>query len=61
MILRREFELNGGGLEGPVGRYVMSESSKILLEHGFDYWVIAEKRIQNYQILLAIQGAGRRV
>ena len=61
-VLRREFDLHGGsrrwfGLfqeadaEGPIGRYAMSELSKKLLMHSFDYSTVAQKRIDNYQVL----------
>lgn len=37
----------------PIGRYAMSDMSKILLSTAFDYGAIAQKRIDNYQILAA--------
>jgi len=62
-FLRREFDISGGsrewfhlfqetGIDAPIGRYAMSELSRVLLLHGFDYVAIAEKRIQNYLTLL---------
>lgn len=61
-VLRREFDLHGGDrrwfelfqeseIEGPIGPYAMSELSRALLLHSFDYSMIAEKRIRNYQLL----------
>ncbi len=61
-ILRREFDLYGGGRywfqlfqetdkAGPIGPYAMSELSRTMLEHSFDYSAIIEKRIENYNIL----------
>jgi len=62
-VLRREFDLHGGSrrwfelfqeteIGGPIGPYAMSELSRILLQHCFDYLMIAQKRIENYQLLL---------
>ena len=61
-VLRREFDLYGGSrrwfqlfretnAEGPIGHYAMSEFSKILLMHGFDYSTIAKRRVDNYRTL----------
>jgi dTDP-4-amino-4,6-dideoxygalactose transaminase len=61
-ILRREFDLYGGDRRwftllqqtkknSPVGYYSMSELSRILLRHAFDYPAIAQRRIRNYQVL----------
>lgn len=61
-LLRREFDLYGGDRRwyelfqeteesGPIGPYAMSELSKVLLQHGFDYPMMAEKRIRNYELL----------
>jgi len=61
-VLRREFDIHGGGrhwfnlfreadVQGPIGRYAMSELSKMLLKHSFDYSHIAQKRIDNYRFL----------
>jgi dTDP-4-amino-4,6-dideoxygalactose transaminase len=61
-IMRREFDLYGGDRrwftlfqeterEFPVGYYAMSELSRTLLLHAFDYATIAQRRIQNYQVL----------
>ena len=62
-VLRREFDLNGGDrrwfdlfqetdTNGPIGDYAISELSKVLLMNSFDYPTIAERRIENYQVLL---------
>lgn len=62
-VLRREFDLQGGTrpwfelfqeteLGAPIGPYSMSELSRMLLQHSFDYPKIAQKRIENYQLLL---------
>jgi dTDP-4-amino-4,6-dideoxygalactose transaminase len=61
-ILRREFDLHGGNrrwfelfqeveAEAPIGNHAMSELSQTLLIHGFDYVTIAQRRIDNYQLL----------
>jgi len=61
-VLRREFDLHGGErrwfelfqeseIEGPIGPYAMSEFSRMLLQHSFDYSMIAEKRVRNYKLL----------
>lgn len=61
-VLRRDFDLHGGNRrwfelfqetedEGPIGPYAMSEFSRVLLQHGFDYSMIAEKRVENYELL----------
>ena len=61
-VLRREFDLYGGNrrwfelfqetnAEGPIGNYTISELSKMMLMHSFDYSKIAQKRIDNYQVL----------
>lgn len=61
-ILRREFDLYGGDREwfslfqetereSPVGYYSMSELSRTLLLHAFDYPTIAQRRIDNYRVL----------
>ena len=61
-ILRREFDLHGGSnhwfdlfretdMQGPIGRYAMSELSKVLLKSSFDYSYIAQRRIDNYRFL----------
>ncbi len=66
-VLRREFDRYGGDrrwfelfreseLEGPVGRFAMSELSRLLLLHGFDYAEIAEKRVVNYRQLVSELG-----
>jgi len=63
LVLRREFDLHGGerrwfelfretDSEGPVGPYAMSEITRLLLQHGFDYTMIAQQRIDNYRTLL---------
>lgn len=61
-VLRREFDRNGGDrrwfklfqeaeVESPVGPYAMSEFSRMLLQCNFDYAMIAEKRVRNYEQL----------
>jgi len=61
-IMRREFDLYGGDRrwfplfqeterESPVGYYSMSELTKTLLQHAFDYPTIAQRRISNYHVL----------
>ena len=63
IVLRGEFDLQGGSrrwfelfqeseLGAPIGPYAMSELSRMLLQHSFDYRKIAQKRIENYQLLL---------
>jgi dTDP-4-amino-4,6-dideoxygalactose transaminase len=62
VVLRREFDLHGGDrhwfelfqrseVEGPIGPYAMSELTGMLLRHGFDYSMMAEKRVKNYELL----------
>jgi len=62
MLLRREFDLYGKNrtwLEHyrrfetghPIGAYAMSQLSKALLSHKFDYQSIARRRRDNYQVL----------
>lgn len=66
-VLRREFDIHGGnrrwfelfqetGPTGPVGYYAMSELSKALLRHSFDYSTIAQRRIDNYKYLAEVLG-----
>jgi dTDP-4-amino-4,6-dideoxygalactose transaminase len=61
-IMRREFDLYGGDRrwftlfqeterDSPIGHYSMSELSKTLLQHAFDYLAIALRRIDNYRVL----------
>lgn len=61
-ILRREFDMHGGSRRWfersqrvekgqPVGHYAMSELSRMLLMHGFDYPAIAQRRVENYKLL----------
>jgi dTDP-4-amino-4,6-dideoxygalactose transaminase len=61
-VLRREFDAHGGSRrwfdlfqeaerEQPVGRYAMSELSRLLLAHAFDYPAIAAQRVDNYRYL----------
>ena len=61
-ILRRDFDLYEGShrwfelfqeieTEFPIGAYAMSEFSEMLLRHSFDYSMIAERRVENYQYL----------
>jgi dTDP-4-amino-4,6-dideoxygalactose transaminase len=61
-VLRREFDLYDGNRrwfelfqetedEAPIGPYAMSELSRMLLQHSFDYSMIAHKRVENYQLL----------
>jgi dTDP-4-amino-4,6-dideoxygalactose transaminase len=61
-VLRREFDLFGGNRrwfelfqeteeEGPLSPFAMSELSRKMLQHGFDYQAIAERRVKNYQLL----------
>lgn len=60
--LRKDFDLYGGGRHwfelfreteetGPCGRFAMSELSKLLLLHCFDYERIAATRVENYKLL----------
>lgn len=64
-VLRREFDTYGGDrrwfklfqqaeFTDPVGYYTMSELSKALLTHSFDYSTIAQRRIENYKLLSEI-------
>ena len=61
-MLRRDFDHNGEDrswfalnqqveAENPIGPYAMSEFSGVLLQAGFDYPAIIQKRIENYNIL----------
>jgi dTDP-4-amino-4,6-dideoxygalactose transaminase len=61
-VLRREFDLYGGDrrwfplfreadINGPIGPYSISELSKFLLRHCFDYPSISKQRIENYNVL----------
>jgi dTDP-4-amino-4,6-dideoxygalactose transaminase len=61
-VLRREFDVHGGNrrwfelfqqteLTSPIGYYAMSELSKALLMHSFDYSTISQQRIDNYRLL----------
>lgn len=61
-VLRREFDQCGGDrrwfelfqeadANGPIGSYSMSELSRLLLVHSFDYASICQERIQNYEAL----------
>lgn len=61
-VFRRDFDLHGGDRrwfelfqetedDGPIGPYAMSEFSRMLLQHNFDYSMIAEKRVKNYELL----------
>ena len=61
-ILRREFDLYGGDRrwfqlfqetedDSPIRPCAMSELSRLLLQHSFDYMMIKEKRIRNYELL----------
>ena len=63
-ILRREFDLFGGDrrwfhlfretdINGPIGPFAMSELTQLLMKHGFDYHIIAQKRVENYKTLLS--------
>jgi len=63
-ILRREFDLFGGDrrwfhlfretdINGPIGYYAMSELTQLIIKHGFDYHIIAQKRVENYKTLLS--------
>lgn len=67
VVLRREFDRHGGDrrwfelfreseIEGPVGRFAMSELTRLLLLHGFDYTEIAENRVANYRQLASELG-----
>ena len=64
-VLRREFDIHGGNRRwfelfqetkstGPIGYYAMSELSKALLMHSFDYATIAQRRIDNYRQLAKV-------
>lgn len=61
-VQRREFDLYGGNrrwfelfqeseAESPIGFYGMSEFSKMLLRHSFDYLTIVQRRVENYRFL----------
>ena len=61
-VERREFDRHGGDrrwfelfqeveAEAPVGHYAMSELSRALLTHSFDYSAIARQRVANYRVL----------
>lgn len=61
-IERREFDLYGGNRHWfesykslkaatPIGRYAMSELTRLLLRYSFDYEVIAKRRVDNYKLL----------
>jgi len=61
-VERRDFDIYGGSRHwfetyqtlkatAPIGRYAMSELTRCLLEHGFDYETIARQRIDNYRAL----------
>lgn len=63
-VLRREFDIHGGDrawfqifqevdIEAPYGFFAMSELSRSLLDHSFDYRLIAKRRRENYVALLA--------
>jgi dTDP-4-amino-4,6-dideoxygalactose transaminase len=67
-ILRREFDLHGTDhrwfelfqeteAQAPVGPYAMSQLSRLLLQNGFSYDRIAERRVANYRILAEALGA----
>lgn len=67
LVLRREFDLHGGERRWytlfqeaeagtPTGNYSMSELSRALMMHGFDYGAIAERRVENYRILASRLG-----
>ncbi len=60
--LRREFDTYGGDrrwfnlfqeseITAPIGAYAMSELTRMLLQHGFNYPLIAEQRVENYKLL----------
>jgi dTDP-4-amino-4,6-dideoxygalactose transaminase len=64
-VLRREFDIYGENRRwfelfqqteptGPIGYYAMSELSKALLMHSFDYSTIAQRRIDNYKFLAQV-------
>ena len=61
-VLRREFDHHDGSrswfklfqeanAECPIGPYAMSELSQMLLRHCLDCSMIAQKRVENYQVL----------
>jgi dTDP-4-amino-4,6-dideoxygalactose transaminase len=61
-ILRRDFDREGTNrrwielfqqteTEQPIGFYVMSDFSQMLLRYAFDYAAIAQRRVENYRIL----------
>jgi dTDP-4-amino-4,6-dideoxygalactose transaminase len=61
-ILRREFDLHGGSrhwfdlfqeteADTPIGKYAMSELSKLLLAKAIPYQSVAQRRINNYNVL----------
>lgn len=61
-VLRREFDQNSSdpswfrlfqeaNAESPIGPYAMSELSQVLLKHCFNYSKIAQRRVENYQVL----------
>jgi len=62
VVERREFDRRGGDpgwfdlfreveREFPTGNYAMSELSRLLLMHAFDYAAVAERRRENYRFL----------
>ena len=62
-VLRREFDIYGGSrywfelfqeveIGRPIGAYAMSELSWTLLRCSFDYSTIAQRRVDNYRLLL---------
>jgi dTDP-4-amino-4,6-dideoxygalactose transaminase len=61
-ILRRDFDRYGTSrhwvdlfnkteAEQPIGHYAMSDFSQMLLKYVFDYAVISQRRVENYNIL----------
>ncbi len=67
-VLRREFDqqkdedrswfklFQEANAECPIGPYAMSELSQIFLRYCFDYSMIAERRVKNYQFLANLLG-----
>lgn len=65
--LRGEFDRHGGDrrwfelfqeteVTAPVGAFAMSELSRSLLQYSFDYRLIAERRVENYELLASQLG-----
>ena len=66
-VLRGEYDRHGGDrrwfklfqeteVTAPIGAYAMSELSRKMLQYSFDYGLIAERRVANYELLAAQLG-----